>query len=182
MGIAHLVKTGLMGVVGQYDAIDFGQYPRDTQVIVRTERGLESGFVMCELGESALDSFPVSGQLLRQASGEDLLVLERLERYRDKAFDACERLITQRGLSGLLIDVEHTFDGESVYFYFMGEITPELESLTQELGEVYERKVRFRKFSETLANGCGPTCGTAEGNCSPTGCSSCSLSGGCGKK
>jgi cell fate regulator YaaT (PSP1 superfamily) len=171
-----------MGVVGQYDSIDFRQYPPETHVIVRTERGLESGFVICELDVSESGQFPVSGQLLRQTSAEDLLILERLERYRDKAFDACERLITQRGLSGLLIDVEHTFDGESVYFYFMGEITAELEALTQELGEVYERKVRFRKFSETLAKGCGPNCGTAEGSCSPTGCSSCSLVGGCGKK
>jgi hypothetical protein len=81
----------------------------------------------------------------------------------------------------LLVDVEHTFDGESVYFYFLGEITPELEALTEELGAVYARKVRFKKFSETLANGCGPNCGTGEGSCSPSGCASCSLSGGCRK-
>jgi hypothetical protein len=181
MGISHLIRTGLMGVVGHYDATDFRRYPRDSQVIVRTDRGLEAGFVICELESAEEDAFPLSGQLLRLVSDEDLLILQRLERYRDQAFAACERLIAQRGLSGLLVDVEHTFDGQSVYFYFLGEITPELESITDELGTVYERKVCFKKFSETLAKGCGPNCGTGEGNCSSSGCATCSIAGGCRK-
>lgn len=186
MSIPHLVRTGLMGVVGLFEATDHRHFPRDSQVIVRSERGLESGYVVCNWtdGESEASfthQFPVRGQLLRLASDEDRLIIRRLERYRDKAFEACERLIAQRAVTGLLIDVEHTFDGQSVYFYFLGEISPELESLTQELGSMYERKVRFKKFSETLANGCGPNCGISEGSCGTSGCASCSLSGGCRK-
>jgi hypothetical protein len=176
------VKVGLMGVVGRYDAIDFYRYPRDTHVIVRSDRGLESGIVICDIEADDPSLSTICGQVLRQTSAEDRLILERLDRYRDKAFEACERLLIKRGLPDVLVDVEHSFDGKSVFFYFLGDIGEELGTIMMELGEVYERKVRFRKFSETLANGCGPTCGTKEGACSTTSCGSCSLAGGCSKK
>ena len=119
---------------------------------------------------------------MRTVGAEDRLILERLERHRDKAFEACQNLIQQRRLPGVLVDVEHLFDGESVFFYFLGEVDPLTEALTNELAETYERKVRFKKFAQTLAEGCGPDCGTGESKCSSGGCGSCALSGGCGTK
>lgn len=185
MGRQHLVQVGLMGVVGCYDAIDFRSYDRDTRVICRTSRGLEAGKVMCDVTDPAMSAVEFSnempkGELLRQSGREDDLILERLERHRDKAFQACEKLLAEREISATLVDVEHLFDGESIFFYFLGETTPELEAVTAELAETYERKVRFKKFAETLANGCGPDCGTGDSGCSSGGCGSCSLSGGCG--
>ena len=35
-----------------------------------------------------------------------------------------------------------------------------MEPLTAELAEAYEAKAQFRKFTETLTQGCGPDCGT----------------------
>ena len=187
MGRQHLVQVGLMGVVGCYDAIDFRTYARDTRVICRTSRGLEAGKVLCDVTEAAMYSAGFSnemptGELLRQSGREDGLILERLERHRDRAFHACEKLLVERGIAATLVDVEHLFDGESIFFYFLGEVNPELEAVTAQLAETYERKVRFKKFAETLANGCGPDCGTGESDCSSGGCGSCSLAGGCGSK
>jgi cell fate regulator YaaT (PSP1 superfamily) len=182
LGAAHLVKTGLMGVVGRFDSADFNLYPRDTRVICRTSRGLEWGDVLCPLEDDFRDEGGTAGQILRRVGKDDELILERLERHRDKAFQACQKLIVERQLPGMLVDVEHLFDGESVYFYFLGEVDSRLEALTSELGSTYERKVRFKKFAETLANGCGPDCGTGESKCSSDGCGSCAISGGCGSK
>jgi hypothetical protein len=174
-----------MGVVGCYDAIDFRSYDRDTRVICRTGRGLEAGKVLCDVTDAGMQTVDRSqemptGELLRQSGREDDLILERLERHRDRAFQACEQLLVERGITATLVDVEHLFDGESIYFYFLGETTPQLEAVTAQLAETYERKVRFKKFAETLANGCGPDCGTGESGCSSGGCGSCSLAGGCG--
>ena len=171
-----------MGVVGQYQSPDFTLFPRDAKVICRTNRGLEFGEVICPLDHDGDSQDQIDGQILRRVGAEDQLILERLERHRDKAFEACQNLIQQRQLPGVLVDVEHLFDGESVFFYFLGEVDPRTEALTQELGETYERKVRFKKFAETLANGCGPDCGTGESKCSAGGCGSCALSGGCSTK
>lgn len=201
MGAPHLVKIGLMGVVGRYESPDFTVFPRDTQVICRTPRGLEIGQVLCpieaadipaasektndgsaEPNDGSNDSVLPEGEILRRTGSEDEMILERLERHRDKAFNACQKLIGERNLPGILVDVEHLFDGESVFFYFLGEVDPRLESLTSELAATYEAKVRFKKFAETLAKGCGPGCGTSASKCSTGGCSTCALSGGCGSK
>ena len=170
-----------MGVVGRFQSPGFSVYRRDAQVICRTNRGLECGTVICHVDHSAVETRPIDGEILRRVGKEDRLILERLERHRDKAYSACKKLIEQHELDAILVDVEHLFDGESVYFYFLGNVDPRIESLTNELGAAYERKAKFKKFAETLANGCGPDCGTGESKCSTGGCSSCSLRQKCGK-
>lgn len=186
MGAAHLVKVGLMGVVGRFESVDFNLYPRDTRVICRTQRGRESGTVICPIEDDddrIINAHsPLQGEILRRVGKDDDLILERLERHRDKAFQACQAIIRDRKLPGILVDVEHLFDGESVYFYFLGEVDSRLEAITEELAETYERRVRFKKFAETLAQGCGPDCGTGDSGCATGGCGSCSLAGGCGTK
>jgi hypothetical protein len=82
-----------------------------------------------------------------------------------------------------LLDVEHLFDGQSLYFYFLGETPPELDSLTAELADVYEAKAQLQKFADTLTAGCGPHCGTEEGGgCGSGGCSTCAAVGACGTR
>ena len=175
MGQSHLIKIGLMGVVGTFDAADFRVYTRDQRVICRTDRGLEIGVVICDVDGPAQE-----GDVLRVTGSEDELILDRLERFRDRAYRACNDLLVERGLPGTLVDVEHLFDGESVFFYFLGEVDPRVESLTAELAQTYDRKVKFRQFAQALAEGCGPDCGTKDNGCSTGGCGSCALKGGCG--
>ncbi len=175
----YLVKTGLMGLVGQFRSVDHQMYQRAQHVICRTSRGLEQGEVICQVEQETQRS---DGELLRQVSDNDQMILERIQRHRDKAFHACNRLIESRGLQATLVDVEHLFDGQSLFFYFLGKPDQALENLTLELAETYEAKVRFRKFAETLVNGCGPDCGTKEGAGCGSSCGSCALSGKCGSK
>ncbi len=181
-----------MGFVGRFKSVDRMQYARDTQVVCRTARGLEVGSVLCSLKNGTIESFvhgedsepdsSLDGELLRPIGNEDQLILERLQRFRDRAYTACSQLLLEHGSNAVLVDVEHLFDGESLFFYFLGDVDPELEKLTEKLAETYERKVRFKAFSEKLASGCGPGCGTGESKCSSGGCSGCALSGGCGSK
>ena len=168
-----------MGVVGRFRAADLQVYPRDSRVICRTERGLEAGTVLCPVDPNPNQE--TNGTLLRRVGSEDQLILDRLEKFRERAFQACCDKLAERNIESVLVDVEHLFDGESVYFYFLGEVNPQLEGLTEELAATYDRKVRFKKFAETLAQGCGPDCGADAANCSLGGCSSCSV-GGCGSK
>lgn len=180
MGISHLVQIGLLGHVGRFDAVDYVTFPDDRRVICRTARGLETGNVMRQLPSEDLADWPLAGQLLRLVTAEDDLIIGRLERYRDRAFRACQQLIRQRGLPGLLVDVEHLFDGESVYFYFLGEVSPALDDITHELAGEYATKVRLKSFTDTLINGCGPGCGTGVGGCGTGGnCGSCGLKEKC---
>jgi len=166
MPTTQLIRVGSMGHVGRFAAADAIRYPRRSRVIVRTQRGLETGEV---LADSAPGAASTDGAILRPMTAEDHLLLARLERNRSEAFAACCEQLRQRGIAAVLMDVEQLFDAESIYFYFLGEVTPELESLTAELAETYEAKVQFRQFAEAVTAGCGPDCGTEDA----AGCGSC---------
>lgn len=183
VGKPYLVKIGLMGVVGRYDSPDYRRYARDESVICRTQRGLEAGTVLCDLEVSHTIEPETQGELLRSTSSDDQMILQRLQRHRDRAFDACDALLKKEQITATLMDVEHLFDGQSIFFYFLGEVPEKVHAITKQLSEVYEQKVKFRKFAEALAEGCGPGCGTTASKCGSSeasGCSSCGMSGRCG--
>ncbi len=171
-----------MGHVGRFDSVDGVIYPRQARVICRTARGLEVGEV---LAVTEIERTGADGTLVRRLTVEDDLLLTRIERNREEAFDACNELLAERDLPAVLMDVEHLFDGQSLYFYFLGDVTPEVESLTNELASTYETKVEIQKFAETLTEGCGPGCGTEEASgqgCSTGGCGSCAVASACGTR
>ncbi|MEO2048504.1 MAG: PSP1 C-terminal domain-containing protein [Pirellulales bacterium] len=198
----HLIRVGAMGQIGRFAAVDTIGYQRHHRVIVRTRRGLEVGEVLVppaidgpgvlksgSLGSGSLatstralgplapgfDFDRVDGQVLRGMTPQDHLLEARLETKRQAAYKACVKLLERLQLPDLLIDVEHLFDGQGLYFYFLGEVSLQLEQTTHQLAETYESKVEFRKFTETLLAGCGPDCGTkaAAGGTEAGGCENC---------
>ncbi len=181
MGRQHLIRVGALAHVGRFTAVDAVCYPRHAAVIVRTGRGLELGEVLDPPGDGP-DAAGSDGSILRGVTPEDQLLQARLQKNSRAAYQACSRLLAQRNLPAVLMDVEHLFDGRTLVFYFLGEVTPELESLTGELAELYESHVQFRKFSEAVVQGCGPDCGTeAAGGCK-TCTSGCAIAGACATK
>jgi hypothetical protein len=175
----HLVRVGALGHVGRFTAVDAVAYPRGARVILRTSRGLETGEV---LGAAEAPGRGESdGSLLRGMTIEDQLLEARLDKNRHAAFEACAERIRETGAAATLVDVEHLFDGQSLYFHFLGPPPRELEPLLAELADRYEAVAQIGKFADTLSEGCGPGCGTAEatgGGC--TTCVSCAV--GCGTR
>jgi cell fate regulator YaaT (PSP1 superfamily) len=173
-----------MGQVGRFAAVDAVRYPRHSRVIVRTRRGLEIGEVLSPPRTGAGGVDDADGDLLRGMTVEDELLVARLERHRQAAFEACTSLLADHHIPAVLVGVELLFDGQGLFFYFLGHVPHEVESLTSQLAEVYETKVQFRKFTETLIEGCGPGCGTEEvkgrGGCET--CTSCAVAGACGTR
>ena len=173
-----------MGQIGRFAAVDAVRYPRRSRVIVRTRRGLELGEVLSPPDEIDDGRSFADGDLLRGVTVQDELLQARLEKNRQEAYTACAAMLAESDVPAVLVDVEHLFDGQGLFFYFLGDVTPELESYTARLAETYEAKVQFRKFTETLIEGCGPGCGTDEvkgrGGCDS--CVSCAVAGACGTK
>jgi cell fate regulator YaaT (PSP1 superfamily) len=173
-----------MGQIGRFMAVDAVRYPRHSRVIVRTRRGLEIGEVLAPPDDNANGLANADGDLLRGMTIEDELLVARLEKHRQAAYQACVKLLADSGVPAVLVDVEHLFDGRGLFFYFLGSVPAEVESLTSQLADAYETKVQFRKFTETLIEGCGPGCGTEEvkgrGGCET--CSSCAVAGACGTR
>jgi cell fate regulator YaaT (PSP1 superfamily) len=173
-----------MGQVGRFSAVDSMRYPRRSRVVVRTKRGLELGDVLSPPDDREDGHGFADGDLLRGVTVQDELLQARLEQNRQEAYSACSQMLVEHRLSAVLVDVEHLFDGQGLFFYFLGEVTPELEACTGQLADIYEAKVQFRKFTETLIEGCGPGCGTdeAKGQGGCDSCSSCAVASACGTR
>lgn len=177
----HAIRLGAVANIGRFWSPQGVAYPRGARVVLRTDRGLETGEVLSPLEEMSRSQ--ADGIILRQMTIEDDLLEARLRKNRDDAYAACAERIAELNLPVVLMDVEHLFDGESLFFYFLGEQVPELERVTAELAELYDTKVRFREFVETVTVGCGPGCGTESatgGGCS-TCATSCAIGSACHK-
>ena len=176
MSANHFIRLGALGHVGRLISSDGTVFARGMRVVCRTSRGLEIGQVLAH-GDESTGGRESDGSVLRRMTVEDELLAARIEKNKDQAYGACAKLIASHGFQANLMEVELLFDGQSLFFYFLGEVTTELQGMTDELAEAYEAKVQFRRFTDTLVEGCGPDCGTdaASGCCS----GSCAIAASC---
>jgi len=179
----HLVRVGALGHIGRFLAADGTSYDRLTEVIVRTARGLEVGRVL-DAASTPLDRAAADGEIMRTMTVEDRLLAARLAQHREQAIAACSALIKEAGLAAVLVDVEHLFDGQNLYFYFLGDLPEAVGPITDRLAEAYEAVARVGPFAAALIEGCGPSCGTeaAEGGSCVDCQSSCAIAGACAGK
>ena len=180
MSRQHLVRVGALGTVGSFTSVDAVLYPRASRVVVRTGRGLEVGEVLA--GPDAHTQLESAGSILRGVTVEDDLLLARLERNRAEAYEACASRLAELNLSVVLMDVEQLFDARTLAFYFLGEMTPEVESITAELADLYESRVQIQKFVDAVNEGCGPGCGTDAAAGCTTCATGCAISAACSHK
>jgi cell fate regulator YaaT (PSP1 superfamily) len=174
----YLVRIGLFGHVGRFRTLGGECFPRSARVVCRTARGLETGEVLAEANGRGPQE--PDGALLRRMTAEDELLVVRLEKNKQEAQAACLALLAEQGHAAVLLDVEPLFDGRSLFFYFLGDVSPEVEAITERLAAAYDAAAGLSKFAETMIAGCGPDCGTkGAGGCASGGCSSCAVVGAC---
>jgi hypothetical protein len=178
MSRCHLVRVGAVGSVGRFVAVDAAAYPRGCRVIVRTARGLELGEVLAPTAMPT-ERGQTDGSILRRVTVEDDLLAARLEQHRQEALEACSARLVELGLLAALVDAEMLFDGRTVYFYFLGEVTPELERVTDQLAATYDAVAGVSRFAQTLVEGCGPGCGTDAAAGCATCVTGCAVSAAC---
>ncbi|MFO0528240.1 MAG: PSP1 C-terminal domain-containing protein [Planctomycetota bacterium] len=182
MPACYLVRTGLFDELSWFQIAPGIRVPENGEVICRTARGLEVGVALAA-GDDSPHAEAV-GEILRPVNDQDRLIIERLERFKLRAIESCERLLAERQIAATLVDAEHLFDGQHLFFYFWGNASAELDAVLDELAASYDHRVGFSRFAARLAEGCGPGCGTKNSACGSEqagGCSNCG-SGGCGLK
>ena len=130
---SHFVRVGLSGPCRSiFVAQRRGRGPRDIASCVEPGEVWRSAW-SCVIRAAKNRPVLPDGVLLRRVTLEDDLLLARLERDREQAFAQCAELLSNAAWPVTLVDVEHLFDGRSLFFYFLGNVTPEVDALTQEL-------------------------------------------------
>jgi cell fate regulator YaaT (PSP1 superfamily) len=144
----YIVRHGAMRHLGEFEAGDGNMFARGNEVIVRSDRGLEAGEVLCEASPRAVEliSELTKGQILRGATPEDRLQLETRRRGEQDAFQACERFVRQRQLQMELVDVEHLFGGERIVFYFLADKRVDFRELVKDLAREFKTRIEMRQI------------------------------------
>jgi cell fate regulator YaaT (PSP1 superfamily) len=178
----HLCRIGCHGQVGRLRSKSAIRLQRNDRVVCRTARGIELGEVLAAV--EAVEESELDGTLLRRMTPEDDLLWRNLREMSDQALAECQTWLTEQGSTDTLLEVEPLLDGQTLYFHFVGEPTPDVAEHLKHLASLYEQRVRESKFAELLENGCGPGCGTeSKGGCGTSGgCAVCVVASACKKK
>ncbi len=116
-------------------------------VIVETVRGIECGECAVtnkEVSEDVLVK-PLKS-IIRVANDEDIANMEKNLRKEEKAFSICEEKIKQFGLDMHLLDVEYTFDGSKVLFFYTAPERVDFRELVKCLASVFKVRIELRQI------------------------------------
>jgi len=132
-----LIRYGRMDTLGWFEHNET-QIPRlPTRVVLKTDRGLELGQLVGQLGpykagqfrlhqdqikkyfdDSEIDySFDPAGKFVRYATADDVSEEKHLQKIAKGEMQYCRRLVGELDLPMKIVDAEHVFGGERIIFY-----------------------------------------------------------------
>ena len=147
MAANWIVRHGAMRFLGEFDP-ETGTYARGDEVVVRTDRGLEVGHVLCPASPRAVELLeePTRGRIVRKLSDHDRAERVRLREREEQELSTCARFVEQRRLQMELVDVEHLFGGERIIFYFLAEKRVDFRELVKDLAREYQTRIEMRQI------------------------------------
>lgn len=116
-------------------------------IIVETARGIELGEVA--VANRAITEDKIVAPLkkaIRMATEEDEEVFKENERKASEAMVVCEKKIIEHGLDMKLVDVEYTFDGTKLLFYFTADGRIDFRELVKDLAAIYRTRIELRQI------------------------------------
>jgi cell fate regulator YaaT (PSP1 superfamily) len=148
MGAKHIARHGVMRFLGEYEAAGNAAYTRGQDVLLRSDRGVEIGCLLCEATPQALELLaePTRGQIIRPLTEADHAELDRIRKAEVGEFETCNRFIADRKLQMELVDVEHLFGGERIVFYFLAEKRVDFRELVKDLAREYRTRIEMRQI------------------------------------
>lgn len=156
------VKFKTSGRVYWFDPLDLPIQANDG-VIVETARGMEYGEVQGEPKE--VDESEIVAPLkpvIRIATDEDKRLRAQYEVKEADAFAICQEKIAAHGLDMKLVDVEYTFNGSKVVFYFTADERVDFRELVKDLAYALKTRIELRQIGvrdeAKMLGGLGP-CG-----------------------
>ena len=140
------VKFKEVGKVYYFDPKDM-TFSEGERVIVETARGLECGIIAIENTELPQEEikYPLK-QVIRKATNRDLQTLEENKRKEIDAYNICLDKIEKHQLQMKLVEVEYTFDGGKILFYFTADGRVDFRELVKDLASVFHTRIELRQI------------------------------------
>lgn len=144
----YVVRHGVMRNLGVFTPRGRDTYVRGDQVIARTNRGMESGEVLCEATDESIAQLqdPKQGQIIRKHTGDDVRDLRKMFEQERREYEICQNEIKKLALDMQLVDVEHMYGGERVVIYYLSEIRIDFRDLVKTLATEFQTRIEMRQI------------------------------------
>ena len=123
------------------------QFAEGDGVIVETSRGVEYG--ECTQANSMIDEMELTAPLrpvLRAATEEDKATVAKNKEKEEKAFQVCQEKIVEHGLDMKLVEVEYSFEGNKILFFFTSEGRVDFRALVKDLAGTLHARIELRQI------------------------------------
>ena len=130
-----------------YFSPDSNQVKVGDKVIVETQNGNGFGIVSeanFEVEEEKIVS-PLK-KMLRFANEKDIKRLEENKKKEQEAFVICEELVAQHQLDMKLVEVEYSFDGAKIIFFFTSDGRVDFRELVKDLASKFHTRIELRQI------------------------------------
>lgn len=143
-----VVRYGAMRNLGVMSGRGDEAYRRGTQVVVRSNRGLEVGEVLCEATDDALSQLdsPPAGSILRILSEEDRRQLEQLSEQRSRRVAFCKQQASELDLQMKLVELEQLLGGERVIVYYVAPDRIDFRELVKRLAGEFQTRIEMNQI------------------------------------
>jgi len=144
----YIARYGAMRLLGVFDAREKCEYSRGVRAILRTDRGLEAGEILCDANNATVGSLkdPGKGSILRAMTPEDEHELSRMHDQERNEFRVCVDSIEKLGLEMQLVDVEHIFGGERIVVYYLADGRVDFRELVRMLAGEFQTRIEMRQI------------------------------------
>ncbi len=130
-----------------YFSPDSLKLSKGDMVIVETARGVECGEIAIEnkeVPESEITR-PLKS-IIRLAGEEDIKITKANRKKEQEALEKCEKFVIELGLDMKLVEVECTFDGSKMLFYFTSDGRVDFRELVKKLASEFRTRIEMRQI------------------------------------
>jgi len=141
-----VVRCGLHRVL--YAMNSRVSHSRGEKVVVRTQRGLELGEVLCPITNANLSSTQKlgNGTIQRVASSEDLASFKRQSEQTFADASDVQETINSFGLPMKVIEIERILGGEQFTIYYTATDRIDFRELVKKLASKYHTRIEMRQI------------------------------------
>jgi cell fate regulator YaaT (PSP1 superfamily) len=161
-----LVRYGRMNELGLFEHSQPNVPQTPTRVVVKTEKGLQLGQIVGELGCYKVGQFKLNeaqineyfdkskvdfeckpaGKVIRYATSADLSEERHFKKIAEEELNFCQQLVKEMQLPMKIVDVDHIFGSERIIFYFMSEARVDFRELVKKLAHEYQSRIEMHQI------------------------------------
>lgn len=140
------IKFKATGKTYFFDPLQF-DIKKGDRVIVETSRGVEIGTAVSGIREiDEAEMHTTLKGVTRPANERDLARDSENKRRQAEAFEICRKKIEAHKLDMKLVEVEYTFDGSKILFYFTADGRVDFRELVKDLANVFRTRIELRQI------------------------------------